>query len=164
MAKIFAHDAVAGAEPIATGLAGVAAGTRIMTMDGEIPVEFLEAGDRIITRDAGVCTLRALTVHPACDIEMIRVAADSFGTGRPGEDVLLAPGQCVLLRDWRAKALYGQAQAMVPVSRLVDGQYVSRVTLPTARLFTLEFDARHVIYAEGLELASGVCVPAPVTA
>lgn len=161
MAKISLSDAVAGAEPVATGLAGLAAGTRVMTMDGEIPVEYLEAGDRIITRDAGVCRLRAVTVRLADSLAMIRIAADSLGTGRPGEDVLLAPGQCVLLRDWRAKALYGQAQAMVPVARLVDGQYVSRVSMKSVRLYELEFDSCHVIYACGLELASAV--PANVT-
>jgi Hint domain len=154
MAQMFNARAILAAEPVAQTLSGVAAGTRIMTMDGEIPVEFLMPGDRIITRDSGVATLRAIAVTVVADAPMIRVTADSLGSGRPGEDVLLAPGQCILLRDWRAKALYGQAQAMVPVSRLVDGQYVSHCTAATARVFALQFDRAHVIYAEGLELAS----------
>ena len=160
MAKMFDARAMIAAEPIAKTRSGVAAGTRIMTMDGEIPVEFLEPGDRIITRDSGVVTLRAIGVTEVTNEPMIRVTADSLGLGRPGEDVLLAPGQCLLLRDWRAKALYGQAQAMVPVARLVDGQYVSHCTVASARVYTLQFDRQHVIYAEGLELASS---PAPVT-
>ena len=154
MAQMFNARTIQTAEPVATVPCGVAAGTRIMTMDGEIPVEFLEVGDRIITRDAGVCVLRGIVSMQVENVEMIRVAADCLGTGRPGEDVLVAPGQRVLLRDWRAMALYGQAQAMVPVSRLVDGQYISRVASASARLFTLQFDASHVIYADGLELAS----------
>ena len=142
-------------------LGGLALGTRVMTIEGEIPVEYLSPGDRIITRDAGLCTLVGVTCTVIHNAAMIRVSSDSLGTGRPGEDVLLAPGQRVLLRDWRAKALYGQAQAMVPVSRLIDGQYVSTATVAAARIFSLVFDTPHVIYAEGLELASAtVTVPA----
>ncbi len=144
-------QATAAAEP---GLAGLAIGTRILTMDGEIPVEFLGEGDRIITRDAGARTLRAVTSVPVASATLIRVSSDSLGFGRPGEDVLLAPAQPVLLRDWRAKALFGQAQAMVPISRLIDGQYISKVESVETRVFSLQFDAQHVIYANGLELAS----------
>ncbi len=154
MAQMFTARAILAAAPVTEVLSGVASGTRIMTMDGEIPVEFLVPGDRIITRDSGAAVLRAIHVTELADAPMIRVTADSLGTGRPGEDVLLAPGQSILLRDWRAKALYGQAQAMVPVSRLVDGQYVSRCTVTATRVYVLQFDRPHVIYAEGLELAS----------
>ena len=166
MAKMFDTRALLGAEPsakpTAKPLSGVAAGTRIMSTDGEIPVEFLEPGDRIITRDAGVVTLRAITVTGPANQPMIRVTADSLGFGRPGEDVLLAPGQTILLRDWRAMALYGQAQAMVPVSRLVDGHYISHCTVASARIYGLRFDRRHVIYAADLELASApALVPTP---
>lgn len=158
MSRMFDARAMIAADPIVKTLSGIASGTRIMTMDGEIPVEFLEPGDRIITRDSGVATLRAIEVTELTDAPMIRVTADSLGLGRPGEDVLLVPGQSILLRDWRAKALYGQAQAMVPVSRLVDGQYISHCTVAFARVYALQFDRLHVIYAEGLELASAPAV------
>lgn len=156
MSKIVAAEAIVQA----SDLAGFALGTRVMTADGEIPVEFLTAGDRIITRE-GMRVLRALTCTEASNITMIRVSSDSLGSGRPGEDVLLAPGQRVLLRDWRAKALFGQVQALVPIARLVDGQYISRCEVPAARLFALHFDTPQVIYAEGLELAA---TPLTVTA
>lgn len=149
MSKIVAAEAIVQA----SDLAGFALGTRVMTADGEIPVEFLTAGDRIITRE-GMRVLRAVTCTEASNITMIRVSCDSLGSGRPGEDVLLAPGQRVLLRDWRAKALFGQVQALVPIARLIDGQYISRCEVSAARLFALHFDTPQVIYAEGLELAA----------
>jgi hypothetical protein len=33
-------------------LSGLGPGSMVMTMDGELPVEWLAAGDRVITRDA----------------------------------------------------------------------------------------------------------------
>ena len=156
MSKIEAEDAIT----LTSDFAGFAQGTRIMTADGEIPVEFLNQGDRIVTR-SGMCPLRAITCTEMASITLVRVTCDSLGYGRPGEDVLLVPGQRVLLRDWRAKALYGQAQALVPVVRLVDGQYISKCEVQAVRLFTLHFDTPQVVYAEGLELATA---PATVAA
>ena len=39
---------------------GICAGTTIMTLDGEIPVEHLSVGDRIITHDAGMSIIKAI--------------------------------------------------------------------------------------------------------
>jgi hypothetical protein len=58
----------------------------------------------------------------------------------------------VLLRDWRARALYDRDQAQVPVARLADGEHIS-ATAATVRLFRLEFAQDEVIYAGGLEAA-----------
>ncbi|MGB3146199.1 MAG: Hint domain-containing protein [Paracoccaceae bacterium] len=46
-----------------TNPSGIAAGTVLATTDGYLPVEFLEPGDRVVTR-SGVQTLRA--VRAAC--------------------------------------------------------------------------------------------------
>ena len=140
---------------------GLAQGTRVLTLAGEQTVETLKAGDRIVTRDAGAKTLRAVTCRVLQDVRMARISPDSLGVGRPGATVLVALDQRILLRDWRAKALYGQAQAMVPVARLIDGQYISEVRFASVSLYELLFDGQHVIYAEGLELASA---PATVAA
>ena len=54
---------------------------------------------------------------------IVEVTRNAFG-GRPDRDVWLPAAQRVLIRDWRAKALYGQAQACVPAGQLADGEYV----------------------------------------
>jgi len=151
-----ASTAVADAQAAAStsDCGGLAEGTRVLTLRGEQPVQDLRPGDRIITRDAGAQVLRRVSIRDLSGAAMTRLSPDSLGVGRPGADILLAPGQRILLRDWRAKALYGQAQAMVPVSRLIDGQYIAEVKVTRLRVFELEFDRQHVIYAEGLELAS----------
>ena len=138
---------------------GMAQGTLVLTAEGLIPVDYLTAGDRIITRD-GVRVLAHISVHVLVG-EVVRVSASSQGHARPEEDVILGCDQAVLIRDWRAKALYGAAQAMVPVSRMVDGEMVRREKAAGLRIYTLGFAAPQVVYAGGLEVG---CDAVTVTA
>ena len=132
--------------------AGIAAGTIVLTLHGALPVEYLTPGDRIVTRD-GTRVLRDLRVRVCREAAAIRIAAGALGHDRPEDDMLVAPEQGILIRDWRAKALYGTDRAVVPAARLVDGSYIRRETREELRLFTLEFDSPAVIYAGDLELA-----------
>ncbi len=45
--------------------------------------------------------------------EMVRISASALGHDRPEADLFVAPDQQILIRDWRAKALYGRDVAMV---------------------------------------------------
>lgn len=139
---------------------GILAGTPVLTLDGEIPVQFLAPGDRIVTR-AGARRLVHVTVEVTERADVVCVSASALGHDRPADDVILAPGQPILVRDWRAKALYGTAEAVVPAARLADGDYIRPETVQEARFFTLHFAAEAVIYAGGLELA---CAPATAMA
>jgi hypothetical protein len=67
----------------------------------------------------------------------------------------------ILIRDWRAQALYGAPQALVAAGRLADGNLIKVETVAEARVFVLGFDHDVVIYAGGLEMA---CIQEKVTA
>jgi hypothetical protein len=134
-------------------IAGLKAGTTVMTLAGECPVEALTAGDRIITR-AGARTLRAIREEAAPAARMICISASALGVEKPAEDMIVAPDQKLLIRDWRAKALKGADNAVVEARNLVDGEYIRSVSVPGGHFYTLEFDAPVVIYVGGVELAS----------
>jgi len=123
----------------------------ILTLDGAMPVEFLSAGDRVITRDCGIAELRAVN-NISSECETITVKPGTLGTNRPDKPVLLPAEQKVLLRDWRAKAFYGQPQALAPIHQLVDEKLICRAGRKTLSLIQLEFDAPHILYVDGLEL------------
>lgn len=135
--------------------AGIAMGTIVLTLDGEIPVEHLNAGDRVITRDTGIATLRAVHMREVT-FTPYKISADRLGEGRPVADTFVAADQLILLRGLLSQALYNKDSAMVPVSRLADGEYISKCESQTMRIYELEFDAAHVIYANGLEIGSTV--------
>lgn len=132
---------------------GLIAGTSILTLEGALPVEHLAPGDKLITRDCGVAILKSIKVRKA-SARMIRIKAGTLGTTRPEGDVVLPADQGILIRDWRAKAIYGEEQAIVPAANLIDGEYIAEHS-PAAQvtLFELEFDAPHIVYADGLELS-----------
>ena len=133
-------------------LQGMLAGTSVLTLDGEMPVEYLQPGDRILTR-AGARRLRQVEVSVVQNARVIHIGHATLGVDRPTDDVTVSAGQQVLIRDWRAKAMFGTAQAMIPAQRLADGEYIRAETVAEARFFTLSFDEDTVIYAGGLELA-----------
>ncbi|MCB2128605.1 MAG: Hint domain-containing protein [Rhodobacteraceae bacterium] len=142
---------------------GIAAGTVILTLDGALPVEFLSPGDRVITRE-GMRVLRDITVQRYSGAA-IRVSAGALGHDRPEQDLVLPADTRLLIRDWRAQALFGTAQAVVPISRIADGEFVSPATVLSMRLYKLHFDTPQVVYAEGLELVcDAVDLPHPIAA
>jgi len=141
-------------------LRGLAASTVVLTADGALPVEHLGAGDRIITR-SGLRLVRRVSVQAMRRAAMVRIGVDTLGVGRPDASVLVAPGQGILIRDWRAMALFGMALAMIPAMRLVDGELIRTEAASDVRLYGLHFDRDEVIYAGGLEIG---CTPETVTA
>lgn len=132
--------------------AGLMAGTRVMTTDGDLPVEYLGPGDRVITR-SGIRKLVAVSLRTETDAEMVRIAAGTLGFVRPCRETMVPLHQMILIRDWRAQALYGAPQALVAAGRLADGRFISAETVAEARIFTLGFGEDVVIYADDLEMA-----------
>lgn len=139
---------------------GLFAGTMVMTLAGDMPVEYLSVGDRIITR-SGARVVRAVhsTVLPTA--KLIYISASALGVEQPEEDMRVAPDQGIHIRDWRAKALKGVAQAVIAAKDLADGEYIRMETAVGASFYSLEFDAPEVIYANGVEVT---CAPAAASA
>ena len=137
---------------------GMLAGSRVRTLEGVLPVEYLMPGDRIVTR-AGARRLVSVSVAVRKMVRLVRIRASTMGHDRPDQDLLLSPDQPVTIRDWRAEALYGAPVAAIPAARLADGEFICVETHRSARLFTLRFDDEEVIYAEGLELACPAFLP-----
>ena len=137
---------------------GILARTMVRTLDGVLPVEYLTPGDRIVTRN-GARRLTSVSVQARKMVDLVRIRASTLGHDRPEQDLLVSPGQPILIRDWRARAIFGTPVAAIPASRLADGEFVCLETHRQVRLFTLRFDEDEVIYAEGLELACPALLP-----
>ncbi len=146
------QNQISGPVPVLSPTVGLVAGTHVMTMDGDLPVEYLTPGDRVLTRN-GARVLAAISVRVEEDSAMVRINTGTLGHGRPCADMLVSLHQMILIRDWRANVLYGAPQALVAAGRLADGMVNKIENLSKARIFTLEFAEDVVIYADGLEMA-----------
>lgn len=150
--------------PIAAGLrvddmgqsssVAIAPGTTILTLDGALPVEHLYPGDRLITRHGARAVAAIDQVTLPAGTPIVIITKHALG-GRPEKDLWLPAAQRLLIRDWRAQALYGQKQVCIPVGQLADGEYVRLDVLAEAVSgFALRFGRPEVFYADGLELTS----------
>jgi hypothetical protein len=132
---------------------GLMANSIILTLDGEKRVADLSKGDRIITRDAGMVPLRGTTRRRiTCDT--VRIKAGSLGHTRPDRDVTLPAGHPILIRDWRADALFNTRQAVVRAGQLIDGEFITDAGRQALITYDLHFDRPHILYVDGLEVAS----------
>lgn len=130
---------------------GLCADTIILTMDGELPARDIAPGDRIITRDAGMAVLLGVR-RKRVTCAGVQIKAGSLGHTRPPADIVLPCDAQILIRDWRAKALYSSVQKLVAAKDLIDGEFVTLLPDQEFEIVEFIFDTPHVIYAGGLEV------------
>lgn len=137
------------------------AGTMILTGDGEKPVEQIEPGDLVITRDEGPCPVRwagSRQVRATGDLAPIHIRAGTFGAH--GE-LLLSPQHRILVRDALAELLFGEDEVLVAAKDLLNDRSVTRRCGGHVTYVHLMFDRHQVIYSEGLPTES--FLPGPQT-
>lgn len=136
-----------------TYVSGLCAETTVMTMEGELRACDLVPGDRIITRDVGMAILRDVR-RKTITADAVTIKAGSLGHRKPPSDTMMPAGQKILIRDWRADAVFGEIQALVPAHRLQDGEFIRLLEAQKMDIIELIFDAPFILYAGGLEVQS----------
>lgn len=124
-------------------------GTRIKTDRGEIEIETLQAGDRVLTLDNGFQEIRWVgsSRRPAQGkLAPIRFRAGALGNDR---DLLVSPQHRMLLRGWQANLMFGSSEVLVCAKSLVNDVTVLREEGGEVEYFHLLFDRHEIIFAEG---------------
>ena len=152
--RVGGQDSHAGQfSPYAVADTGLLHGAMLLTLDGEMPVEFLSCGDKVITRDTGVSKVLHIQ-RTTRRVHVIALAAGSLGHTRPERDAHLAADQMVLIRDWRARALFNSECVLVAARALVDGEFVTDLGLIETTVYQIFCNSPHILYADGLELGT----------
>ncbi len=142
-----AADAVAPA-------GGIVAGTPVLTLDGELPVQFLAPGDRLVTR-RGARDIVAVEVRVLYGAAMMRIAPGALGPARPAAEIFVAPDQPLPGHDIDALDIDTPATPgprLPAAADLADGDRIRKETVAEVRLYLLRFARDEVIYAAGMEL------------
>jgi hypothetical protein len=124
-----------------------AAGTRIGTPDGAVPVEHLHEGDVLLTisgrsrpiRWIGRRTVDCVRHTSPRRVKPIRIAPNAFGKDRPRCALTLSPDHCVFVDD-----------VLMPVKYLVNGTTIKQLEVATVTYFHVELPNHDVVLAEGL--------------
>lgn len=140
-----------------------AAGTRIATARGQVPVERLRVGDLLLTRDHGPQPLRwigRMTAGRAAQqrssaLRPVRNAAGALGGALPESDLLVSPQHRVLLRSPIVARVAGEAEVLVAAHRLVGVPGITAVAATASCTYYHLLLARHeILFANGAEAES----------
>ncbi|WP_298354923.1 Hint domain-containing protein [Rhodoblastus sp.] len=130
-----------------TATACYCAGTRIATADGEVAVEHLKIGDRVLTMFGALRPLKWIGTRSYSarfagnnpDLLPIRFKAGSLATSVPARDLLVSPKHAMFLDG-----------VLIPAENLVNGaSIVQEPPGEDIHYFHLELETHDVLIAEG---------------
>jgi hypothetical protein len=128
-----------------------AAGTRILTARGEVPVESLAVGETVITaggRPAPIRWIGRRTVDCASaavpdSLRPVRIRAGAFGDGLPRRGLCLSPDHAVF-----------QDGVLIPVRRLLTPPSIAAMPVARCTYYHVELARHDLLLAEGLAVES----------
>src|SRR5262249_32690104 len=133
----------------------VAAGTRILTAKGEVPVETLAEGDSVMTVVGDELIARPirwvgrrridLNAHPRpTTVSPIRIRRDAFAQSVPHRDLLVSPDHGILV-----------GRQLICARQLVNGTTIQQeMGHAVIEYFHVELDSHAILLAEGLTAES----------
>ena len=130
------------------------AGTMILTPEGERPVETLEAGDLVVTKDDGPQPVRWIgqrRVEARGALAPIEIREGTFG---PHRKLLVSPQHRVLVRDSLAELLFGEAEVLVAAKDLVNDRSVRVREGGMVDYVHILFDKHQLVSSAGLTTES----------
>jgi len=145
-----------GTTPDGTGndvtISCFAAGTTILTVTGEVPVECLREGDLLPVRSRLAPAAIAWIGHRHVDCRRhpnpatvwpVRVAAHAFAPGQPQRDLALSPDHAVFVDA-----------VLIPIRCLVNGTTIVQQPCDAVTYWHVELDRHDVLFAAGLPVES----------
>lgn len=151
----YVSDGNNGIDVFITNQPCYAAGTAILTPDGEVEIETIRPSDLVMTYDHGTLMPRSviwagvreidLIQHPARESAApIRFRQGALGHGVPRRDLLLSPDHCLFIDG-----------ALFPAKLLINGMTIVRdMTMASVVYHHLELERHSVLIAEGVEAES----------
>lgn len=125
-------------------------GTTIATPQGARPIETLQVGDLVVTRDHGLQPIRWIqsrTVKAEDRFAPVRIRPGAV-TGLE-KDLLVSPQHRMLFTGYRSELLFGEREVLMPALHLVDDKLVTREFGGEVTYIHMMFDNHEVIYADG---------------
>jgi hypothetical protein len=132
-------------------------GTQVTTQRGELPVELLSVGDRVVTRDNGMQTVRWVgktqmflqdfQTEPHLLPVFIRQGA--FGKGLPERDMMVSPNHRILVSNDRSTVRFQDREVLVAAKHLT-AQGVHTVQSSGTIYIHFMCDRHEVVLADGI--------------
>ena len=154
MTLIIDVPVIAG-DPGTDNMTGFPVGTRIRAEHGEVTVETLVQGDRLITQNGKLVTVVSVKIETRTatsdEAHPVMIERGSLGRGLPRRDVLVAPDQNIVLSHANLERLFDCTSVMAEARHLtaLDGVQVVPDDTPISYA-RVEFEQSEVVYCSGL--------------
>ncbi|MDB5661073.1 MAG: tandem-95 repeat protein [Cypionkella sp.] len=132
-------------------------GTLIATPRGEVPVESLVAGDRVITRDNGIQEIRwvgrkdigwhDLIANP--HLKPVLIRQGSLGHGLPERDMMVSPNHRVLVANDRTALYFDEHEVLVSAKHLVAARGIDAINAVGTSYIHFMCDRHEVVLSNG---------------
>ncbi len=131
-------------------------GTKIATSRGDIPVEKLREGDKVITRDNGYQEIRwagkrlvdRQWMNRAAHLQPVLIRKDALGDGIPAADMMVSPNHRMLITEAAAQAYFNDSEVLVAAKFLVGRPGITKADISSVCYHHVMFDRHEVVYAQ----------------
>ncbi|MBF9058785.1 hypothetical protein HKCCSP123_06270 [Rhodobacterales bacterium HKCCSP123] len=132
-------------------------GSLIATPKGEVPVESLKEGEKVITRDNGIQEIRWLGrrtltrqhLARAPNLKPVLIAAGALGNGLPERDMLVSPQHRMLISGDRTQLYFDESEVLVAAKHLVNHGSIRMVDTLRTTYIHFMFDRHEVVLSDG---------------
>lgn len=134
-------------------------GTRIATPNGPVAVEDLRPGHFVSTRDDGQQEvlwigkrhISGARLYVMPHLRPVRLRAGALESGQPDQDLLVSPQHRMLVRNDKARALFGSKEVLIGAEDLIDNRAVfADYTVKSVDYFHLLLPRHAVLWANGV--------------
>ncbi|MFB9149462.1 Hint domain-containing protein [Roseovarius ramblicola] len=132
-------------------------GTRIATPRGEVAVEDLRTGDRVITRDNGLQEIRwtgarvlgTADLIAAPHLRPVLIRAGALGRGLPERDMTVSPQHRLLLTSERAALYFGEREVLAAARHLTGMEGIDEIRATGTTYIHFMCDRHEVVLSDG---------------
>ncbi len=132
-------------------------GAMIATPKGEVPVESLREGDKVITRDNGIQEIRwtgkrTLNREELADhlnMKPIFIKAGALGHNLPERDMLVSPQHRMLITGETPQLYFEESEVLVAAKHLVGRQGIGIMDTMRTTYIHFMFDRHEVVLSDG---------------
>ncbi|MGP3697058.1 Hint domain-containing protein [Rhodobacter sp. NSM] len=133
-------------------------GTLIATPRGEVAVDELVVGDKVITRDNGIQPIRwiaarkldhgLIVAHP--HLKPVLIEKGSLGPDLPDRDMMVSPNHRILVTRDRTQIHFDELEALVAAKHLVGPRGIRDLESGGVTYIHFMFDRHEVVLANGV--------------
>ncbi len=132
-------------------------GTLIQTSNGAQPVEILQVGDDVVTKDAGLQKIRWIGTRSFSDtaqldfhLQPITIKAHAFGPNIPSYDTKLSPNHAVMNDHWKSTLYFGEAEVLTQAKSLLNSDFAHSNADKSVEYFHILLDTHALIIANNM--------------